>query len=136
MRRRILTNKHRRGTVLLVVVFAAALMAVLVSGMLQTNVDDILITQNQIGAAQALAVAEAGLNDAMAELRADSSWQAGFSDKSFPGGGDYTVVIQDSQITSTGRSADGYTATVVADVRVSRADPPHRVSIESVRVNE
>lgn len=136
MRRSNSVNTRRRGTVLLVVVFAAALMAVLVSGMLQINIDDLQITQNQIGAAKALAVSEAGLNDAIAQLRADSSWEAGFSSKSFPAGGDYTVVVEDSRITSTGRSADGYTAAVTADVCVSGAGAPYRVSIESLRVNE
>ena len=136
MTRRVSESRHRHGTVLLVVVFATALMAVLVSGMLQINIEDVQITRNQISAAEALAVAEAGLNDAMAELKADSNWQAGFSQKSFPGGGDYTVVVENSQITSTGRSADGYTSTVIAKVHVSGDEPPHRVTIACLRVNE
>ncbi len=127
---------HRQGTVLLMVVFAVALLAALVMGMLQMNMDEIQIVRNQIGTAEALGVAEAGLNDAMAELRADSSWDEGFSDKSFPGGGDYTVVVDAPEITAVGTSTDGYVAVLEAEVLVSVSGPPHTVTIQSLKVNE
>ena len=48
-------------------VFVVALLSAMVMGMLQINVEEIRIMHNQIRAAEALAVAEAGLNDALAE---------------------------------------------------------------------
>jgi hypothetical protein len=127
---------HNSGTVLLMVIFAVALLAALVIGMLQMNMEEIQIVWNHVQGAKALAVAEAGLDDAMAELRVDPSWGEGYSDKSFPGGGRYTVVIHGSKISSTGTSPEGFVATVEAHVRVSASGPPHNVTVQDLKVNE
>jgi len=57
------------GSVMLMAVFAIALLSVLVMGMLQMNTEEIQLMQNHIWAAQALAIAEAGLNDTFARIR-------------------------------------------------------------------
>ena len=59
------------GMVFLITVFVIALLAVLTMGILQMNTEEIQLMQNQIYAAEALVTAEAGLNDAFAEIRAD-----------------------------------------------------------------
>lgn len=120
---------------MLMTVFVVALLSGLVMGMLQINVEELEIMHNQIRAAEALAVAEAGLNAALAELRADPDWDAGFRDKSFTAG-TYTVTVKRSRITSVGTSAAGYTARVDARVTVSDAGPPYIVAIDSLKVNE
>lgn len=129
------TSRHNDGSALLMTVFVVALLSGLVIGMLQLNVEEIRIMYNQIGAAGALAVAEAGLNDALAQLRTDPDWNAGFSDKSFCQGS-YTVTVNGSRVTSVGTSSAGYTARVEARVTVSDAGPPHVVGIDSFKVNE
>ena len=82
--------------------------------------------QNQIYAAEALAIAEAGLNDAFYELRNDKDWAAGFTDKSFAGGM-YTVVVTGTYPTiglkSTGTSAQGYVAIVELDATIGGSFP-------------
>lgn len=71
------------GSVLLVVVLLVALLAAVVMGHLQINTEEIQLVQNQTGGAEALAIAEAGVNDALARLRQDPGWQAGLSDIPF-----------------------------------------------------
>ena len=80
------TKVRNDGSVMLMAVFVIALLSILVMGMLEMNTEEIQLMQNQIYAAEALATAEAGLNDAFAEIRADSSWTTGFTDKGFNGG--------------------------------------------------
>jgi len=126
---------HNRGVVLIMSVFIVALLAAIVIGMLQIDTEEIQIMQNHMRAAEAMAVAEAGLNDAIAEIRSDATWQAGFRDKSFVGGV-YTVTRSGSQITSVGVSSRGFSARLKAEVSVGREGPPHEVAIDRIRVNE
>jgi Tfp pilus assembly protein PilX len=119
------------------VIFVIALLAAVVMGMLQINTEEIQVMRNQIYAAEALATAEAGLNDAFAEIRADSSWSTGFTDKAF-NGGSYTVAVVGSvpslTITSTGTSSQGFVSEVAADVKVG-ASSPYTISIDALRLN-
>jgi len=116
------------------VVFVIALLSALVAGMLQMNTEEIQLVRNQICAAEAMATAEAGLDDAFSELRADSSWIAGFTDKAF-NDGSYTVDVNDSTITSTGTSARGFVAKVSADITVGSSSP-YAIRIDNLRINE
>jgi len=126
---------RKRGVVLIMVVFVVALLGAIVMGMLQMNTEEIQIMQNHIRAAEALAIAEAGLNDALAQLRLDSGWDTGFAEKPFSGGA-YTVVVESPQITSVATSAQGYVAWIKAEVTVAAGGPPHSINIDSFRVNE
>jgi len=134
-----MTQSHsecrNQGSVLIMVVFVIALLSAIVIGMVQMNTEEIQIMRNHLGAAEALAIAEAGLNDALAQLRLDSQWDDGFSDKSF-GGGSYTVVVESPSITSMATSPGGYVARVRAEVTVASEGPPYSVNISSFRVNE
>ena len=120
---------------MITVVFVAALLAAIVMGMLQIHTEEIQVMRNHIRAAEALAVAEAGLNHALAELRADASWHEGFADEAFAGG-TYTVTVEDNKVTALGTSSQGFTTKVVADVTIGAGAPPHVVEIDDVRVNE
>ncbi len=128
-------KNHNRGVVLIMSVFVVALLAAIVMGMLQIDTEEIQIMRNHMHGAEALAVAEAGLNHALAEIRADAWWRAGFRDKSFAGGA-YTVTRHGSQITSVGVSARGFSARLQAKVSVAGEGPPHEVVIDRIRVNE
>jgi len=124
--------------VLLITIFAIALLSVLVMGILQMNTEEIQLMQNQIYAAQALAIAEAGLNDALAQIRVDNDWDDGFDEKPFDGGS-YTVNVSGAlpnlTIESTGACAQSFTARVEADVTVSSSSP-YIIRIDSLRINE
>ena len=130
-------NKHR-GSVILIVVFIIALLSTIVVGIAQINTEELMLMTNQINAAQAIEAAYAGLNDALAQLRSDSGWTAGFSNKTF-NGGSYTVTVSGSlpelTINSTASTSSGFTARAVAEVTVS-SDSPYVVRIDKLKVNE
>jgi len=126
------------GSVLLITIFVVAFMSALVMGMLQMNTEEIQLMRNLIYAADALAIAEAGLNDALAEIRADSSWTTGFTDKAFDGGS-YTVNVKGTlpnlRIESTGTSSQGFVARVGSFVTVGDSSP-YIIRIDNLRINE
>jgi hypothetical protein len=131
-------DKRDQGSVMLIAVFVIALLSSLVIGMLQLNTEEIQLMRNHICASQAMAVAEAGLNDVLSEIRADDEWNSGFTDKSF-GSHKYTVTVSGTlpelTIESTGTSSQGFVARVEADVTVGTADP-YIVRIDGLRINE
>ncbi len=108
-------HREEAGSVLLVVVVLAALLAAVVMGHLQINTEEIQLVQNHTGGAEALAIAEAGLNDALAQLRQDPSWRAGFTDKPFAAGS-YTVVVDGPTLTSMAVTSRGFVAKMQAEV--------------------
>lgn len=128
-------RRNKSGSVLLLVVFITALLAVTVAGHLQVNAEEIQLMQNHIYGVEAVAAAEAGLNDALARLREDRDWSSGLVDQPFSGGS-YTVVVNGPTIASTAVTSRGFTATVRASVTVGTDGPPHLVRIDSLRVNE
>ena len=132
--------KSNNGSVLLITIFAIALLSMLVMGILQMNTEEVQLMQNHIYAAQALAIAEAGLNDALAEIRADCAWDEGFVDKSFADGS-YSVTVEGDlpnlTIQSEGTSSQGFVARVEAEVTVDTSDSSdYTIRIDSLRINE
>ena len=128
----------KNGSVLLITIFVVALLSAITIGILQINTEEIQLMRNQIRAAEALATAEAGLNDAFAEIRADPNWIAGFTDKAFNGGlytGAVTGTLPNRTITSTGTSSQGFVAKVEADITVGSSSP-YIIRIDSLRINE
>jgi type II secretory pathway component PulK len=123
------------GSVLVIVVFAIALLTAFVAGMLQLNAEQIQLMRNEVYSAQAQAVAEAGMAYAFAQLRTDSGWTTKeYTDKF--GGGSYTVSVADSNVVSTGTSAQGFTARVQADITIAGSKSPYVVRIDKLRINE
>ncbi len=122
------------GSVLLVVVLLVALLAAVVMGHLQINIEEIQLVQNQAGGVEAQAIAEAGLNDALARLRHDPGWNTGLAEEPFASGS-YTVVVDGSTVTSTAVTARGFVAKIQADVTKSSGGPPYAVQIDRWRIN-
>lgn len=127
-------STDKNGSVLLITVFVIAFLSALAMGMLQMNTEEIQIMQNQIFAAEAIATAEAGLNDALSELRADPNWNAGFTDKAF-NSGSYTVDVNGTTITSTGTSSQGFVGRAQAEVTITSTSPCV-IRIDHFRINE
>ncbi|MHC4644882.1 MAG: hypothetical protein ACYTBJ_05230 [Planctomycetota bacterium] len=129
---------RKSGSVLLIAIFAIALLSAVVMGILQINTEEIQLMNNHVQAVTALAIAEAGLNDALAQIRANDAWGMGFDNKSFEGGS-YTVTVTGSSpnltIMSTATSPQGYVAKVGADVTLGGTGP-YIIRIDSVRINE
>jgi Tfp pilus assembly protein PilX len=129
--------RKNNGSVLLIVVFAVALLSVLTIGILEMHTEEIQLMQNQVWAAEALATAEAGLNDAFARIRDGND--PNIASTSF-NGGSYTVTagasaVSDLLITSTGTTSQGFVARVEADVTVGTSSP-YVIRIDNLRFNE
>jgi cytochrome c-type biogenesis protein CcmE len=129
---------RKNGSVILIVVFVIALMSTLVMGIAQINTEELLILNNHAGSSQAVETGYAGLNDAFFELRSDSSWNLGFTDKSF-NGGSYSVSVAgslpDLTVSSTSLTSNGFIANVEADVAVSGSSP-YAIRVSKLRINE
>jgi len=124
--------------VLLIAIFAIALLAVLTMGILQMNTEEIQLMQNQVYAAGALATAEAGLNDAFSEIRVDSNWITGFTGEPFNGGTydvNVTGTLPNLTIVSEGTSSQSFVAIVDANVTVGTSSP-YVIRIDNLRINE
>jgi len=131
-------QEDNKGSVLLVTVFAIALFSVLVVGMLQLNTEEIQLVRNQAGAAEALAIAEAGLNDAFARIRKNRDWAEDYYNKSFAGGKyvvSVTGTLPNRTIVSKGTSSKNFVAKLEAKVTVS-SKHPYKIRIDSLRINE
>jgi len=124
---------------MLITVFVIALLFVVVTGILQINTEEIQLVRNQTCAVQAIATAEAGLNDAFARIRNDYEWNDGFDDKFFEGGS-YDVSVTGSAPTLTviseGTTSQGFVAKVAADITVDTAGSDHTIRIDNLRVNQ
>ena len=131
-------KRKNNGSAFLMVIFVIALLSAVVMGILQINTEEIQLMRNQIYAAQATATAEAGLNDAFAEIRADVNWTGPIVDEPF-NGGTYDVnvggALPNLTIQSTGTSPQSFVARVEADVTVGSISP-YVVRIDSLRINE
>ncbi len=125
------------GVVFLIVIFAIALLTTITVGILIMSTEELLLMDNQLYAAQALCTAEAGLNDAFASIRSNSSWTTGFTNKAF-NGGSYTVTVAGTlpalTITSTGTSPQGYIARFTANVTVGSSSP-YEIMINRLGIN-
>ena len=135
--------RRAKGSVLVMSVFVIIMVSALVIGILQINLSEVWLTQHRINAAQARAVAEGGLNDALAQIRQDPNWTDGFADKELTAeedfaGGQYTVDVNSNTITVTGSTNEweGYTAALEAQITVSDGNTPHIIRIDSLKVNE
>ena len=127
------------GSVLLLTVFTVAMLSALVVGILQITTEEIQLMQNHIYAAEATATAEAGLNDAFAQIRVDPNCVSGMSIGESFNGGSYSVTsegaLPDPNIISEGTSSQGYVARVKADITV-KDTTPYVIRIDNLRVNE
>ena len=128
---------RNNGSALLMVIFIVALLAAVVMGMLEISTEEIQIMQNQIYAAEAMAIAEAGLNDAFSQIRVNDEWDTGFTNKSFADGS-YTVVVGGQApnliITSTGTSSQGFVFLVEAEITTGIM-APYTISIDKFKIN-
>jgi len=144
------------GSILVITLFVIAMLSTVVMGMLQVNSEEIQLMRNQVYAAEALALAEAGLNKAFAQIRSDITWRATvptstqlgtwqdmwevgsvppggteFGDGYYRTGYDGSTVVITSGVTSW----RGYTATLEAEITVT-ADYPHIIRIDNLKVNQ
>ena len=125
------------GSAFLLVVFIVALLAAVVMGMLQINTEEIQIMRNQIFAAKARALAEAGLAETMYLIRQDvGGWSDGFTKNLYDGS--YTVTVIGSKpnltIESVATSEDGFVCKIQTDLVVGYIFP-YAIRVDSFKIN-
>jgi len=130
-------NTSNKGFVLIMTIFAmlfASLLIVATSDLLTT---DILITNNLVSDTQALYVADAGIEYAIAQLRQDANWTGSAQPVAFPTGSEnaYTVTSTEDEgvntISSTAILESGFQKNLQAEVQVTGQQVPFRVSVLS-----
>jgi hypothetical protein len=130
--------RSEAGSVLLLTVFAIAFATLLVGALLNAVGTDLQILRNHLGSTEALCVADAGVADAIAALRANFTWSAGFAAKEFPAGSGstYTVTVVNTHptvaITSTGL-VRGYQRRIVANVFIAKTSAPYPIRVTGWR---
>lgn len=128
---------NNNGSVLLVVVFAAAMLSAITIGILHLTSEELQLMNNHIGSVGALAAAEAGLNDSFARIREGSD--PNIAGESYSGGSYTAAAVQNSNfsymITSTGISSLGFIAKVEADITTGNTSP-YVIRIDNLRINE
>lgn len=129
------TYKRQSGSVMVMTVFVIALLSTIVMGILEMNTVDIQIMQNQVSAGEAKMMALAGLNHALDELRADAGWNDGFTNQAW-NGGSYTVDVSGTTLTSTGKTAAGFSSEVTAEITLSASGPPYIIRLDEMRTNQ
>ena len=144
-------KSKNNGSILIVVVFITAILATLAAGMLQMNAEEVQLMQHRVYAAQATALAKGALNEALAEIRQDSTWNTGIPAKEIWAGGmsyalnealykggEYTVDVNDNNLSISASviSWQGYTATIDAEITVSDGNSPYIIRIDSMRIND
>ena len=129
---------RNNGSALLLVVFVAALLSAVVMGMLQVTTEDLQAMSNQVFAAEAQEIAEAGMHDMLYRVRKNWQWQGYTVTENFSGGS-YTVTATGTMpnlfLESTGTSAQGFVCKVRADLVVDQSSYPYPIRIENFRVN-
>ncbi|MBT3261810.1 hypothetical protein HOC37_03390 [bacterium] len=86
------TKNNQKGVVLVLTVFAIAFSFILILGVLEISTIDLQIVRNYQKSVRALYIAEAGVEDAIYELRQNHLWNTGFTNKLFANE-TYTVTI-------------------------------------------
>lgn len=127
-------RSDQRGAVLLMMVFLVTFSTLFVGALLRSHTSDLQIARNHIGSMKALFVADAGIEDAIAELRNNFSWSSGFSNKTFPAGSGshYSVSVTNNHpkvvITSIG-TADGFVRTIEIELNIVETTAPYPVRV-------
>lgn len=129
-------NKLKKnGSVLLITVFTIALLTAFVAGMLQISGEQFQIMKNEMYAAQANLLAQAGIADAFARIRTSHSLPSNFN-SNFAGGSYFVTVsgsLPDPNFVSRGISPQGFISDVQVDVTVDSGS--YAIRIDKMRIN-
>ena len=127
-------KKHREGFVLVLTLFTVLILATLIIGFINITAIDLALVKNHMCSSKAYYIAEAGVADAINQIRlngplTDTQWQ-----KTFPPNTSDTYDVSVSQnskvITSVGlASVSNFSRALEVKVRVSGSSSPYKVSI-------
>ena len=128
------TSRRREGFVLVLTLFAVLILATLIIGFINITAIDLNLVKNHMCSSKAYYIAEAGIADAINQMRlngplADTQWQAKFppstSDTDNVSGSQSSTIID-----STGlASVSNFSRALEVTVSISGSSAPYKVSI-------
>jgi Tfp pilus assembly protein PilX len=130
----IYTRDRKKGFILVLTLLISLILATLVIGFLSISSIDLVLVKNHMYSLKAYYIAEAGVADAINQIRlngpmANTQWEA-----FFPSGSDkYTVAVSQSStvISSTGLAyAANFSRALDVKISISGSSPPYKVSIK------
>jgi hypothetical protein len=133
MKDNIYIKSRKKGFILVLTLLVSLIVATLIIAFLDITSTDLTLVKNHMYSVKAYYIAEAGVADAINQIRlngplADTQWQA-----FFPSGSDqYTVTVSQSStvIKSTGFAwASNFSRTLEAKISISGSSQPYNVSI-------
>lgn len=135
MKDNVYIKSRKKGFILVLTLFVSLLLATLLIGLLSISSIDLVLVKNHIHSLKAYYIAEAGVTDAINQIRlngplADTQWEAffpsGSSDK-------YTVAVSQSStvINSTGLAyPTNFSRKLEVKVSISGSSSPYNVLIK------
>ena len=127
-------EKRTEGFILVLTLFAILILAVLVIGFVNITAIDLSLVKNHMCSSEAYYIAEAGVADAIDQMRlsgplADMQWQESFP-PSTSSTYDVSVSASSTIITCTGVAAgSNFSRALEVEVSVSGSSSPYTVSI-------
>jgi len=129
-------KKTRAGFILLLSVFVMLFLSLLFMYSFDLLTTDTMIIDNQRREGQALYLADAGIENALYQLRLDETWVSEArpgtpADWTTFGGGEYAVerALDSNMITSTARFTGGYSKSVQVTVLISGSATPFNIEV-------
>jgi Tfp pilus assembly protein PilX len=127
--------KNKKAVALVLAIFILVFISILVVALLNLLTSDLVITANHLGRLEALYTAEAGVEDAISQLRTNINWTT--ASVIFPDGSNnsYTVTRPTGSrvITSIGNIDNKFAATIEARVSIQGTSSPYTVRIVSYK---
>jgi type II secretory pathway component PulK len=127
--------QNKKGIALILAMFILVFVSILAVAFLWLITSDLMITSNHLGKLRALYIAEAGIEDAVSQLRANGNHALNIGPISLGSTGYYTVTYSNGTsrvIQSTGQVDNNqFTATIEAKVSIRQAGSYWTVRIVS-----
>ena len=128
--------ERKEGIALILGMFTMLFVSLLVVVFLDMVTIEQKISTNQIRTLQATYIADAGVEEAVYQLRQDDEWSGTGGDVEFPSGSgnSFNVSLDDNTIISTGTvgnfTVGNFTKVLNVDFTLSGSFPPYRVLID------
>ncbi|OGX15062.1 MAG: hypothetical protein A2166_06495 [Omnitrophica WOR_2 bacterium RBG_13_41_10] len=128
--------ENKKGIALILAMFILVFISILAVAFLWLITSDLMITSNHLGKLKALYIAEAGIEQAVYQLRLNKNWIANQWQSPFPVGSNssYTLTYPESGetrviVSSAQVENNKFQATVKAKVSIKGASSPYTIRI-------
>ncbi len=125
--------KNKKGVALTLTLFILIIVSLLCIAFLELTTSELQIVGNHFSRLQALNIADAGVENAIAHLKFVNGWTASSASTEFPSGSGNTYIVTypdaSGKILSIGRLATGEEVTLEAGVTVRGGSSPYSIKV-------